>query len=105
MLGQTLRGSLLHCLPQAGPPVSLIFNKIDLLPPAEVAAAVRQVAEWGYTAIPVSVATGEGLPELAEHLAGRVSVLAGPSGADAMLLTVWIDTEYSHKEHYLCICY
>ena len=65
---------------QAGPPVSLIFNKIDLLPSEKVAEAVRQVAEWGYAAVPVSVATGEGLPELAEQLAGRVSVLAGPSG-------------------------
>ena len=61
--------------------MSLIFNKIDLLPPERVAEAVRRVAAWGYAAVPVSVATGDGLPELAEQLAGRVSVLAGPSGS------------------------
>ena len=35
---------------------------------------------WGYEAIPVSAASGGGLAALAAALAGRVSVLAGPSG-------------------------
>lgn len=39
-----------------------------------------QVESWGYEAIPVSAASGAGLPALASALAGRVSVLAGPSG-------------------------
>ena len=57
-----------------------MLNKTDLLPPEEVAAAVAQAADWGYDALPLCTATGEGLPELAERLAGRVTVLAGPSG-------------------------
>lgn len=39
-----------------------------------------QVESWGYEAIPVSAASGGGLAMLANALAGRVSVLAGPSG-------------------------
>ena len=58
----------------------LVLNKTDLLPPAELAAALAQAADWGYEALPVCAATGGGLAELAERLAGRVTVLAGPSG-------------------------
>ena len=65
---------------QAGPPVLLVLNKTDLLPPPELAAALAQAADWGYDALPVCAATGGGLTELAERLAGRVTVLAGPSG-------------------------
>ena len=68
------------CDSQAGPPVSLVLNKTDLLPPAEVAAVVAQAADWGYDALPICAATGAGMSELAERLAGRVTVLAGPSG-------------------------
>ena len=58
----------------------LVLNKTDLLPPAELAAALAQAADWGYDALPVCAATGGGLAELADRLAGRVTVLAGPSG-------------------------
>ncbi|KAK9820948.1 hypothetical protein WJX81_002551 [Elliptochloris bilobata] len=61
-------------------PVAVVLNKVDLVPPAEADAVVAQVESWGYEAIPVSAASGAGLPALAEALAGRVSVLAGPSG-------------------------
>jgi len=49
-------------------------------PQAERSRMGAQVESWGYEALPVSAATGAGLPELARALAGRVSVLAGPSG-------------------------
>jgi putative ribosome biogenesis GTPase RsgA len=65
---------------QAGPPLSLVLNKTDLLPPEELAATLALAADWGYAALPVCAATGDGLTELAERLAGRVTVLAGPSG-------------------------
>ena len=39
-----------------------------------------QIESWGYDAIAVSAATGRGLDRLSEVLAGRVSVVAGPSG-------------------------
>ncbi len=68
---------------QAGPPVLLVLNKTDLLPPAELAAALGQAADWGYEALPVCAGTGAGLADLAERLAGRVTVLAGPSGEAA----------------------
>ena len=58
----------------------LVLNKTDLLPPAQLATTLAQAADWGYDALPVCAATGGGLNELAERLAGRVTVLAGPSG-------------------------
>lgn len=39
-----------------------------------------QVSHWGYKAIAVSVATGQGLPELADALKGKLSAVIGPSG-------------------------
>jgi len=62
-------------------PVTVILNKADL------AADLQQLADmmgmfkrWGYQAIPVSVANGVGLDEVARALSNDVSVLAGPSG-------------------------
>lgn len=39
-----------------------------------------QVSHWGYKALAVSVATGQGLPELADALKGKLSAVIGPSG-------------------------
>lgn len=41
---------------------------------------VLQVEHWGYQAIAVSVATGQGMTQLALALDGRISAVAGPSG-------------------------
>jgi putative ribosome biogenesis GTPase RsgA len=49
-------------------------------PRASMLCPGAQVESWGYKALPVSAASGAGLPELARALAGRVTVLAGPSG-------------------------
>ena len=41
-----------------------------------------QLAAWGYNSVPISVHADVGLQALAKSLEGRISVLAGPSGAD-----------------------
>ena len=41
---------------------------------------VLQISTWGYKAIAISVATGQGLPELSAALAGKLSAVIGPSG-------------------------
>lgn len=60
----------------------ICVNKMDV---AEDRAAVERLIgpyrDMGYRAILSSAATGEGVSELAELLAGRLSVFAGPSGA------------------------
>lgn len=63
----------------------LIINKIDLLPTDdgrcplldEVSDIYRAI---GYTVLPMSARTGEGLPAVLEHLQGRVTLLSGNSG-------------------------
>lgn len=44
-----------------------------------------QIESWGYHTIPVSAASGQGLAQLNEALKGKVSVVAGPSGASLSL--------------------
>lgn len=59
---------------------ALCLNKTDLATPAEV-AAVRAVYEaLGYPLVTASAVLGQGLAELRGRLAGKTSVLAGPSG-------------------------
>lgn len=57
----------------------LIFTKSDLLKDSrnEIADYYRRI---GYQVLSVSNKTGQGIPEVAEYLQDRVSVLAGPSG-------------------------
>jgi len=68
----------------AGLPFRLIFNKADLGGEARQAEVAARLAAWGYTGdsapVFVSVATGEGLPGLAAHMAGLLTVICGPSG-------------------------
>jgi ribosome biogenesis GTPase len=62
-------------------PAVICANKIDLV------GGVQEAREWfglyeeiGYPVIYTSALTGEGVDELREQLAGKLSVLAGPSG-------------------------
>lgn len=62
-------------------PAVICANKIDLV------GGLAQAREWfgmyeeiGYPVIYTSALTGEGVDELREQLAGKLSVLAGPSG-------------------------
>jgi len=68
----------------SGIPYRLVFNKADLGGPSRRAEVAAQLAAWGYTgdSAPhfVSVASGEGLEELAECMSSLLTVIAGPSG-------------------------
>ncbi|MFO7262799.1 MAG: ribosome small subunit-dependent GTPase A [Bacillaceae bacterium G1] len=64
----------------------ICFSKIDLLPDQDPETVeqfyrARQIyMDIGYPVVCISVRTGEGLAELAEHLRGKTTVLAGQSG-------------------------
>ncbi len=61
-------------------PVVICFNKADLVSP-EVIAEYRKIYEGcGCQVETISVDTGMGLPRMREVLAGKTTVLAGPSG-------------------------
>ncbi len=64
----------------AGIEVSICINKIDLASSPEVEEAGALYARLGYTVLRTSAATGTGVAALRERLAGRVSLLTGPSG-------------------------
>ena len=64
----------------AGVDVTICLNKMDLDMPPEVAEAIALYASLGYAVLHTSAATGAGVVSLRERLAGRVSLLSGPSG-------------------------
>lgn len=59
-------------------PAALIMNKVDLAP---ADALVERYRRAGYTVLPTSVRTGEGMAEFAAALHGHTAVVTGPSGA------------------------
>lgn len=62
-------------------PVDLVLSKADALPPGWLEDWCGRVQSWGYTPLPVSTRSGEGLQSLASRLAHPgISVLCGPSG-------------------------
>ncbi len=64
-------------------PAGIVLNKSDLIQEehAEIIAELRNnYARIGYPVLTVSAKTGEGMDALREHLAGKTSVLTGPSG-------------------------
>jgi ribosome biogenesis GTPase / thiamine phosphate phosphatase len=64
-------------------PVTIVFNKMDLVRKREVAKLekwVRLYESIGYPVLKTSVETGEGLDQLWETMKGNLVVLAGPSG-------------------------
>jgi ribosome biogenesis GTPase len=80
---------------QYGVPAGLVINKVDLIETDEHADAMAYwfevYARIGYPVIATSTETADGLAELAEGLAGRVSVLSGPSGVGKSSLLRAID--------------
>lgn len=64
-----------------GSALTVALTKADLLPERATRHWASKLDSWGYTAIPVSVKTGDGFDEMARALGGGVCVLAGPSGA------------------------
>jgi ribosome biogenesis GTPase len=63
-----------------GLPAVIIANKIDLVSREQAGTMFGFYPPIGYPVIYASAHTGQGVEELREHLAGKVSALAGPSG-------------------------
>ena len=61
-------------------PAVICANKADLLPPEQAHAIFDLYARIGYRVMYTSAVTGAGLDELRQTLAGKLSVLSGPSG-------------------------
>ncbi len=61
-------------------PAVICANKVDLATPARAHELFGLYARIGYRVLYTSAATGLGLHELRATLAGKLSVLAGPSG-------------------------
>ena len=62
---------------------TLVDNKIDLADPTSAkdrAAALSEFRRLGYTCLPVSATTGDGIEALCEQLSGQVAILVGQSG-------------------------
>jgi len=58
----------------------LCVNKVDLDPTERLREPFRLYESIGYPVLYTSSRSGEGVAALAERLAGRITVLAGPSG-------------------------
>lgn len=65
---------------QRGIPVLIVANKYDLVTPDAAQDKFAVYIDIGYPVLFTSVKTGTGIDELRERLAGRISVLTGPSG-------------------------
>ena len=64
-------------------PVILVFNKTDLLSPEEAHYQQMLITLYqtiGYECRAISAETGEGVPELASLLPGKITLLSGNSG-------------------------
>lgn len=66
---------------QQGIPTAIVVSKVDLLGKRGAKALFGHYAEIGYKLYYTSAEKGEGIKELAEAMAGKVTVLTGPSGA------------------------
>jgi ribosome biogenesis GTPase len=58
-------------------PAAVLLNKVDLDPGTAIAERCRRA---GYPVYPTSVKTGEGLETVRAAMAGKASVVTGPSG-------------------------
>jgi ribosome biogenesis GTPase len=65
---------------RAGIAVTIVLNKTDLGITPEIEQACALYEELGYSVLRTSVVTGEHVAELGGCVAGRVSLLTGPSG-------------------------
>jgi ribosome biogenesis GTPase / thiamine phosphate phosphatase len=65
---------------RAGIAVTIVLNKMDLGITPEIAQACELYEQIGYRVLRTSVVTGEHVAELGASVAGRVSLLTGPSG-------------------------
>lgn len=63
------------------------------------AQTILQVQHWGYKAIAVSVASGQGVGQLAQALDGRISAVAGPSGVGKSSIINALRLRAQHAQH------
>lgn len=65
----------------SGLEIQVCLNKCDLLSPKEQESWRSRLVDWGYDPLLLSTVDGTGLEELRQRCAGKISVLAGGSGA------------------------
>lgn len=65
---------------EADTPVTIVFNKVDLVGIRTAKELFGHYKEIGYHLIYASAETGRGIEALHKLLVGKISVLAGPSG-------------------------
>lgn len=92
-----------YSIPERG----IVINKVDLAAPADLESVRRTYAPAGYSVLFTSTTSGAGIDELRARLAGRTSVLLGPSGTgksslvNALIpgldLKVGVVSEYSEE--------
>ena len=58
----------------------IVANKADLVTPEKAEEIFGLYERLGYAVLYTSAKTGQGIPELREHLQGKISALTGPSG-------------------------
>lgn len=74
-------------------PVSLVFNKIDLTGAEEIRKIEAIYGPAGYPLYFISTYEQEGLEELRRIIAGKTTVLAGPSGVGKSSITNFLQPE------------
>ncbi len=71
----------------------ICISKMDLVNPAELQAQLRIFAEVGYTVIPASIHTGEGIARLRHLLQNRQTAVSGQSGVGKSSLLNAVDQD------------
>ena len=72
--------------------IVICFNKVDLIKDQRDATGpAERYREIGYRAILASATQGDGIPQVAEVLAGRMTALIGPSGVGKSSLLAALD--------------
>src|SRR5690606_16918320 len=64
-------------------PAAIVVNKLDIYSPEELEylqILAKAYEDIGYTVLPVSVSTGEGMENVQQLLAGKTTLVAGHSG-------------------------
>jgi ribosome biogenesis GTPase len=78
-------------------PATIVINKVDLGVESWLAERLALYRTLGYPVIQASAATGEGVAELRQCLAGRVSALLGPSGVGKSSLLNALQPELAQR--------